>query len=231
MAKRRPTQPGTPTPPTTGEDAFAATVLRFLGWAQTRTQTLIVLIVVLVVVAVGSVYWYRQRSAQLDAAAGELEQLQQSIAFDDLATAQASLAGYLERYGGTSYEVEARLLLARVHLVSASDPTSAIEVLQAVAPDFGSPIHVDATFMLAAAFEQAGRWGEASGTYRELMEGVDFEFQEMEAMAGLARSQLASGDTASAVQAYQEILELLDSDAPDRSWFEMRVAELTAGEG
>ncbi len=233
MAKRRPSQSRaptpTPTPPvSTGEDNLTAAVLRLLAWAQTRTQTLIVLAAVFVVLVLGTIYWFQSRSAQLDAAAGELEEIQQSIAFDDLPTVEASIQGFLDRHGGTSYEVEARLLLARAHLLGGSDPTPAIDVLEAVAPDLGTPLQVDATFVLAAAFEQAGRWGEASDVYQEIIAGVDLEFQEIDAMEGLARSWLASGDTASAVEAYRDVLNLIDADDPERARFEMRVAELTA---
>ena len=232
MAKRRPSQSRAPVPPaTTGEDALTAAVLRLLAWAQTRTQTLLVSVVVFVVLVVGTIYWVQSRSAQLDAAAGELEDIQQAIAFEDLPTVEASIQGFLDRHGGTSYEVEARLLLARAHLLGESDPTAAITVLEPIAPDLGSPLQVDATFVLAAAFEQAERWGEASDVYRELIAGVDFEFQEIDAMEGLARSQLASGDSASAVQVYQDLLELIEPEDPDRARFEMRVAELTAQDG
>ena len=232
MAKRRPPQPRAPSPPaSTSDDALTVAVHRLVAWAQTRTQSLVVSVAVAAVLILGTLYWFQSRSAQLDAAAGELEQIQQSIAFDDLATVETSILGFLGRHGGTPYDVEARLLLARAHLLSESDPTAAIDILDPVVPDLGSPLQVDATFVLAAAFEQAGRWQEASDVYREAIAGVDFEYLQVDAMEGLARTLLASGDTASAVQAYRDALELTEAGDPDQGRFEMRVAELTAQDG
>ena len=232
MAKRRPPQPRAPSPPaSTSDDALTVAVHRLVAWAQTRTQSLVVSVAVAAVLILGTLYWFRSRSEQLDAAAGELEQIQQSIAFDDLATVETSILGFLGRHGGTPYDVEARLLLARAHLLSESDPTAAIDILDPVVPDLGSPLQVDATFVLAAAFEQAGRWQEASDVYREVIASVDFEYLQVDAMEGLARTLLATGDTASAVQTYRDALELTEADDPDQGRFEMRVAELTAQDG
>ncbi len=231
MAKPRPSPARPSTTQTSGEDAFTAAILRFVGWARDRTQTLIVACVILAVVTVGTVYWIDQRGIQLDAAAGELEELQQNVGFEDPATAEASIQGYLDRHGETRFGVEARLLLARVHLVSGGDPSAAIEALEVVAPDYSSALTVDATFMLAAALEQAERWEEAVEIYEQLMSRVDFSFQRTEAGVGLARSRLAQGDTAGAVQAYESILDALEADDPTRPGYEMRLAELTAREG
>ena len=232
MAMRRPSPTRPSTSPTTDEDAFTARILELVIWARQRTQTLIVAGVVFVVLVVGTFYWSSQRSAQLDAAAGELEELQQTVGFEDPATFEASVQGYLDRFGGTPFAIEARLLLARVHLLSeGGDPNAAVEVMEAVAPDFGSPLALDATFMLAGALEQAGRWNEAIQIYEELLLRVEFSFQRVEAGEGQARSLLASGDSAGAVQALQSILDVLEPDDPDRPRYQMRLAELTAQEG
>lgn len=231
MAKRQSSSDERSTPPGTAEDAFTARVFEFIAWARTRTQTLIVGIVLVVLLVAGGIYWYTQRDAQLNAAAAELETLQQNVPFEDPATAVASVEGYLDRYGGTSYAIEARLLLARVHLVANEDPASAIAVLQEVAPGFRSPLNTQATFMLAAAYEQAEDWDEAAALYEQIGDEVELPFQIREAGEGLARSHLAQGDTAAATEAYRSLLEVLDADDPTRARYEMRVAEFTAGGG
>lgn len=228
MAKRKQPSPTRPlTSSTTDEDALTARILELVIWGRHRAPTLVVAGVVFVVLVVGAFYWSSQRSTQLDAAAFELEELQQTVGFQDPATFEASVQGYLDRFGGTPFAIEARLLLARVHLLSAvSDPNAAVEVLEAVAPDFSSPLALDATFMLAAALEQAERWNEAIQIYEELLSQVEFSFQRVEAGEGQARSLLASGDSAGAVQAYQSILDALEPDDPDRPRHQMRLAEL-----
>ncbi len=227
MATRKPSPTRPSTSSSTNEDAFTARILELVIWGRRRAPTLVVYGVVLVVLVVGAFYWSSQRSAQLDAAAGELEELQQTVGFQDPATFEASVQGYLDRFGGTPFAIEARLLLARVHLLSeVSDPNAAVEVLAVVAPDFSSPLALDATFMLATALEQAGRWNEAIQIYEELLSEVEFSFQRVEAGEGQARSFLASGDSAGAVQVYQSILDELEPDDPDRPRHQMRLAEL-----
>lgn len=229
MAKRRPrpTQPRETSG--SGEDAFTAGILNVVAWARERTQLLVISGTVVALLVAGTFYWFNQRGAQLDAAAQELEQLQQAVGFEDPATAVASVQGYLDRFGETQYGIEARMLLARVHLIGQEDPAAAIEVLEPVAPDFSSPLNVHATFMLASVFEQAERWAEAMQTYEELRTQAEFSFQRREAGEGLARTHLAQGDTAQAVQAYEEILTELDPEDANRARYEMRLAELTAG--
>jgi tetratricopeptide (TPR) repeat protein len=121
------------------------------------------------------------------------------------------------------------MVLARVHLIGNEDPTAAIAALEPVAPDYGGGLGTDATFLLAAAFEQAGRWDEAAATYEELRDRATYAFQRNEATEGLARSRLALGDTAAAVAAYEALLAGLEEDDPARLGYEMRLAELTAG--
>jgi hypothetical protein len=227
MAKRRPVARAPQS--VFGDEALVARLIELWEWVQARSQLVIGGAVVLVLVAVGAVYYVVQRGNQLDQAAQELESLQQTIGFEDPATAVASLDGFLARHGDTSYGVEARMVLARVHLVGNEDPAAAIAALEPVAPDYGGGIRTDATFLYASALEQAGRWDEAAAIYEELRARSDYAFQRNDAAEGLARSRLAQGDTATAVAAYEALLEELDEDDPTRMGYEMRVAELTAG--
>jgi predicted negative regulator of RcsB-dependent stress response len=230
MAKRKRSAPRLSASTTSGDDALTAAVLTFVAWARERTRTLIVGGVVLTVLAMATALWFYQRSGQLDAAAGELEELQQTVAVQDPATAAVSVQGFLDRFGGTPHEIEARLLLARVHLIGGDDPNAAVEVLQLVAPNYGSPLNVDATFMLAAALEQGERWIEAIEIYEALSNRVDLSFQRKEAAEGLARARLAQGDTAAAIEVYRSILEATEEDDPERPRYEMRLAEFTAAQ-
>lgn len=233
MANRRPTSSKRPRPQSQvsggGEDAFSAFVLNLTTWAGEHSRILVALAAVVVLAALGTFYWFNQRSAQLDAAAQQLESLQQEVGFDDPATATASIQGFLDRFGGTPYGVEGRMLMARVQLVGNSDPATAITTLQAVAPDYDTPVGLEATFMLAAAFEQAERWDEAASIYSQLRTSAEFSFQKVNAGDGLARVRLAQGDTAAAIEAYRTILDQIEPDDQNRGEYEMDLAELTAG--
>jgi hypothetical protein len=227
MAKRRPVARAPQS--VFGDEALVGRLIGLSEWVKARSQLVIGVLVVVVLVAVGAVYYFIQRGSQLDQAAQELESLQQTIGFDDPATAVASLDGFLARHGDTSYGIEARMVLARVHLIGNEDPAAAIAALEPVTPDYSGGLGTDATFLLASAFEQAARWDEAAATYEELRDQANFAFQRSEATEGLARSRLALGDTAAAVTALEELLAELEEDDPARLDYEMRLAELTAG--
>jgi predicted negative regulator of RcsB-dependent stress response len=227
MAKRRPVARAPQS--VFGDEALVARLIAFSEWVKARSQLVIGGVVVVVLLAVGAVYYFIQRGNQLDQAAQELESLQQTIGFEDPATAVAAIDGFLARHGDTAYGVEARMVLARVHLIGNDDPAAAIAALEPVAPDYGSSLGTDATFLLAAAFEQAARWDEAAALYEELRDRSEYAFQRNGAIEGLARSRLAQGDTAAAVAAYEALLADLGEDDPARMGYEMRLAELTAG--
>jgi len=227
MAKRRPVARAPQS--VFGDEALVARLFDLSDWVKARSQLVIGGAVVLVLVAVGAVYYFIQRGSQLDQAAQELESLQQTIGFEDPATAVATIDGFLARHGDTAYGIEARMVLARVQLIGNEDPAAAIAALEPVTPDYGGGLGTDATFLLASAFEQAGRWDEAAAIYEELGANADYAFQRTEATEGLARARLALGDTAAAVAAYESLLAELEEDDPARMGYEMRLAELTAG--
>jgi len=228
MAKRRPSSSKkAPTSRGSEEDAFTARILEFLAWARHRTGLLVGAGIIGVVLVVGGLLWWNQRSARLDMAAAELEMVQQWVMFTEPQAAQAEVREYIERFAGTPYALEARLLLAELHL-DENQANEAISVLQAVAPAYRSPLQVQATFLLAVAFEEAERWDDAVSLYRELRDRAEYSFQEREAGEGLARTLLARGDREAAIDAYREVLALLEPGDPRRARYEMRIAELSA---
>jgi predicted negative regulator of RcsB-dependent stress response len=168
-----------------------------------------------------------QRSDRLTRAAEELEQVRAAASFLPSQEGRAELRAYIGRFEGTPYALEGTLMLAELHLQE-SQADSAIAVLQEVAPAYGDPLEVQATFLLATAFEEAGQWTEAATLYEELMAEARFSFQEEEAAEGLARAHVARGDRAAAIEAYEALLAALEPDDPDRARFEMRLAELEA---
>ncbi len=200
-----------------------------MAWARNRTEVLIAAIVVAVLLVGGTVYYFQQRSAQLDRAAAEIQEIQQTLAFTEAGEATNRLREFLAQFGGTPYGIEARLALAEI-LLDEGDSEEAVAVLSEVAPSFRNPLRVQATELLAVAHEAAEDWEAAAEVHSQILERAELRFQRRDAAQGLARSYLALGDTSAAVDAYRRTISELDEDDDEsRNYFEMRLAELTGG--
>ena len=230
MAKRRPTSSGS-APRGTADDAFTARVLQFVVWARERTEVLIAMVVLAVLLVGGGIYYYNQRTTQLQQAEVELQAIQRTLAFVEPSQGVQQLREFVAQYGRTPHAVEARLALGEL-LLEENRPEEAVTTLSEVAPSYRDPLRLQATILLAVALEEAERWPRAVEVYSELAERAEFSFQRRDAAEGLARSHLAQGDTAAAVEAYEQVLAELDAgDEERRNYFEMRLAELRGSEG
>ncbi len=227
MAKRRPTS-SRPSAKGTADDAFAARVLEFWAWSRTRTELLVAMIVVGLLLAGGTIYYMNHRAAQREAAAAQLESLQQAVNFREPAAVISDLREFLNRYGGTPYATEARLVLAEA-LLGQDRTGEAIETLEPIAPSFRNPLRLQATILLASALEEAEDWARAAEVYEALSRDASFSYQRREATEGLARVRLAQGDTAAAQAAYRELLDDPELGTETRNYVEMRLAEITGG--
>lgn len=229
MAKKKGPAPGERrTPPGTADDAFAVRVLEFTAWARDRTHVLVIAVAIAVLLVVGVVFWFGQRQQRMEQAAQELEEIQSAVLFEEAGQARAQLRTFLDRFGGTPYGVEARLLLAEL-LLADQDPEEAIRVLEAVAPSDRNPLRIQASILLGVAYEQAERWDDAEDLYGWLRQNAEFSFQRRSAGERLAQVLLVTGDSAGARDVLSEIVDDLEEGSPDRSYFEMRLAELSEG--
>ncbi len=226
MAKGRRPSPRRGAPQGSDEDAFSARVLEFVLWARQRVEVLIGAGVVVVLLVVGGIYYMNQRADRMARAATELEVIQQTIPFVPPEEWVQQLDQFLARFGGTPYEVEARLVYGEL-LLEEGRAQEAVEVLREVAPAYRNPLGLQATFLLAVAYEEVEAWAEAMRIYGELENRAEFTFQRQEAAEGLARTALAQGDSATAIQAYQRLVEGAEERQELQSYFEMRLAELT----
>jgi len=209
------------------DDAFLARVLEFTAWARSNTQVLIGLVAVLVMLVLGGVYYLNHRTNVRVQAVGQLEAIQQTMEMGQRDAARTELNQFLERFGGTRYAHEARMLLGQLAL-EGGDPQEAIRVLEPVGGALGDPVAQQAAFLLASAYEDAGRAEEAERLYLELARRVDLRFQVRDALAAAARIRTDQGNAAGAAELYRRILETLDADDQGRAVFEMRLAEVEA---
>ena len=207
------------------DDVFVAKVLHFGKWAEANQQVLTVAGVVLAIGIAGLWYYGNYRSDWQQQAAQQLEFVHQSISISDTEGAKVDLITFLERFGGTAYEGEARLLLGELYLES-GDPQQALAVLDQLGSRPSTPIEFQGAALLGAAFEQEERWEDAQDVYLSIADRSDLDFQVRDALTAAARIRGDQGDAGGAIELYERVLAELDENSPDRGLYEMRIEEL-----
>lgn len=226
MSKRHPgTRRVAHGPSDDAEDAFIARILGFSAWAKGNQQLLTVVAVIGVLAVLGGMYFVNYRSQLSSQAAQQLEAIHQSISIADTEGAKIDLATFLDRFGGTVYEGEARMVLGELYLQS-DDSQQAIAVLAPIGASPRSPVEFQAASLLGAAYEQEERWDEAEDVYMTIASRSDLNFQVQSALASAARIRASQGDTEGAIELYERVLAELDENAPERGVWEMRIQEI-----
>jgi len=207
------------------DDVFVARVLHLGKWAEKNQQIVTVLVVVLAIGVAGLVYYRSYRRSLGEQAAQQMEQIYQTVAMADVEGAQTELGTFLERFGGTPYEGEARLLLGDLYLREGS-PQQAQAVLRPLGESPGEPLEFQAATLLAAAYEQDAQGTEAERIYLQIADRSDLDFQVRDALEAAARLRAERGDTEGALDLYERALEGLEEGSPDRGLYQMRIEEL-----
>lgn len=220
-SRRRPPREEAP------DDAFIAAVVDASAWAKRHSRALVLGVVAVVVLGSGAAYYRSYRAALRNQAVADLEAIHQTAEGGEVERAKEELRRFLARYRGSGYEVEARLLLAQLHLRT-GDVQEAVNTLEPVARDPASRIEVQAAFLLAAAYEDASREPDAERLYLRIADATDIPFQRRDALAAAARLREARGDPAGAKELYDRILASLPPDSPERGLYQLRSAELAA---
>ena len=226
MAKRHPgarrTRQDKPDEP---DDIFLAKVLEMGNWATSNQQLLTVLGVVAAIGIAGVIYYRNYQSALTQQAAAQLESVHQSISISDPEGAKDELITFLERFSGTAYEGEARLLLGDLYLNS-GEPQQAQAVLEPLGTSPRDPIDFQGAALLGAAYEEDGRLVDAEEVYLRIADRSDLDFEVIDALASAARIRVDRGNPEGAIELYERALDLLDEASADRGLFEMRIQEL-----
>jgi predicted negative regulator of RcsB-dependent stress response len=207
------------------DDVFVARVLHLGKWAEKNQQLFTVLAVVLAIGVAGLVYYRSYRRSLGEQAAQQLEQIYQTVAMADVEGAQTELGTFLERFDGTPYADEARLLLGDLYLREGS-AQQAQAVLRPLGESPGEPLEFQAATLLAAAYEQDGQGTEAERIYLQIADRSDLDFQVRDALEAAARLRAERGDTQGALDLYERALEGLEEDSPDRGLYQMRIEEI-----
>jgi predicted negative regulator of RcsB-dependent stress response len=208
------------------DDVFVARILETGNWIRSNQQSVVIAAVVLVVALASLVYYRSYRGTLQEQAANQLEQIHQQTAVGDLDGARDALILFLDRFGKTPYAGEARMLLGELYL-SGSAPDQARAVLEPMARAPREPLELQAASLLAAAYEQEGRWSDAEALYLRVADRSELGFQVRDALASAARIRASQGNAGGAAELYRRILDGMDASAPERGLWEMRLAEVT----
>ena len=230
MAKRHPGSRRTYQEPSTDpDDIFIARVLEVGNWARGNQQLVTILGVVAVIAVAGVVYYNGYRETLGAQAAEQIESVHQSIVLQDTEGAKNELITFLERFSGTAYEGEARLLLGDLYLQTA-DAQQARQVLEPLGASPRDPIEFQGAALLGAAYEEEGRMEDAQATYLRIADRAELVFQVRNALSSAARIRVSQGDGAGAIELYERALGTFEANEPARGVFELRIQELrTAG--
>ncbi len=208
------------------DDVFIAKILHAGKWAEANQQALWVMAVVVVIAIFGFRSYGNSRERLYQEAGRQLEIVYLTMSIDDREGAKDELVTFLDRFGGTPYEAEARLLLGELYLQTES-PQQAQAVLEPLGASPRDPIEFQGAALLGGAYEQDERWTEAEEVYLAIADRSELDFQVRDALEAAARIRRARGDAEGAIELYERVLSSLDEeDFFARGVYEMRIQEI-----
>jgi predicted negative regulator of RcsB-dependent stress response len=205
------------------EDVFVESVLESSVWARQHGRTLLIAGIVLFVALAAGIYYRNYRSNLEDQAAAALSRARQSVLSGNKQLAVNDLRSFVATYGSTAAGEEGRTMLAQTYL-SMNQPQQAVTTIEPIASD-----NTSAAFLLGASYEAQNQPDKAIETYVNIADKARFGFEKREALERAAALRLQTNNAAAAIELYNQALETLPKDSPDRSVYEMRIAEIKAG--
>ena len=212
------------------DDVFIARVLEFSGWARSNSQVLILFGIAVAVVIVSAVYYANWRQTQANTAIAELERIAQSVGISDPEASKISLEQYLERFSGTTYASEARLLLAQLYM-DGGQAGQALTTLEAAGASMRDPMGVQLATLQARALAEQLDTDAAEALYLRIADDAELAFQRVAALEDAARIRMEAGDYSGAAQLYQRLVDSEDTSLEQRPVYEMRLGEAMARQG
>lgn len=207
------------------DDVFIARTLQFTAWARRNARLVIAAAVVALLLIAGALYYRWDRANRLERAATEFMFLEQTAASGNVALATRDIQQFIQRFDGTPYADEARVLLGQLHLQQ-GEPQQAVEALRELQGRIRrSPVGAQGALLLGSAQAAAGDTAAAVATYTRVADEARLDFQREEALSSAALLHEQSGDYARAAELYRQLIAMTEEGSFQRSLYEMRLAE------
>lgn len=214
----------------TDEDAFVVAALETSVWAKNHQRIIIGATLAAAILLGGFLYYRNFQTNKAERAIAELTNVRQTVLQGNRNLAENDLQTYVNKYSGTAAADEARLMLAQVYLEN-NKPAEAIRTIEKLAGNPGKAGGATAALLLGAAYEAANQKDKAEATYLRVADKARFGFEKREALERAAALRLAANNAAGAAELYEQAMNTYPADAPERSVYEMRRAEVQAATG
>jgi len=209
------------------EDAFVNTMIEIGAWARKHARAVTIAVVVLVVAAAAIVYYVRYQGTLEARAATRLTELRQEVASNNQDLAVRDLQTFVSRFGGTPSAQEGRLMLARLEL-QAGQTADAMDLVRKLAQNLDDPLGVNAALLMAAGYEQQGKFDQAENIYLDIGKNARFQFQRRNGLENAAMLRLEHGNAQGAATLFKQIVDAMEDNDPQRGYYEMLFAEARA---
>ncbi|MEJ2679284.1 MAG: tetratricopeptide repeat protein [Gemmatimonadota bacterium] len=209
------------------EDAFVNSMVEVGAWVKAHARFVIAVTSVAVLAAGGTAYYFRYQKTLESRAATRLTELQQEVAGGNQTLAIRDLQTFVSRFGNTPSAQEARLMLARLELQT-GQTADAMDLVRDLAQNLDAPLGVNAALLLAAGYEQQGKFDEAEKIYLNVGNNARFDYQHRNALENAAMLRLEHGNPQGAASLFQEIVDGMKDNDPQRGYYEMLLAEARA---
>jgi predicted negative regulator of RcsB-dependent stress response len=207
------------------DDAFVAAALESSVWARDHSRTLIITIVSVLVILGGLLYYKNFQASKNNRAEGELTQVRQTVLQGNRQLSMRDLNNFVNKYGNAPAADEARLMLAQLYIEDGKG-AKAVETVKSLGDKPGK--NASAALLLGAAYEANKQLDKAEEVYLDVADNARFGFEKREGLERAAGIRLTKGNTAGAAELYDRAMKTLPEDSPERTVYEMRVAEVRA---
>jgi TolA-binding protein len=177
-----------------------------LQWAQKNRRAVTTTAAILVVIAGGAWFVVSAKARKEAFAASALRDAQMAVQAGNVPLAASDLSRLVGAYGGTAAASEGAIVLGQLRL-SRGEADSAIRELQRFTQSGPKASFGAAAYnLLGEALEQKGRAAEAGDAYAKAAATWPYDYLRAQSLVDAGRAFRAAGDTARAVQSYQQVV-------------------------